>query len=466
MRKKIWTNKQLEEALSLTLPNSNDYGEVRFNSQYIEEGDIFIALTGGAGDGHRFVRDAINQGASLAIISSNSGLDDVDGTKLLLVDDTYKTLDKLAIYKRTHFRGKVIAITGSVGKTTTKKMIQSMLELYGKTHANFGNFNNNIGVRLTLASLPGDAEYLVIEMGMNQAGEIDELSKIAKPDIAAITRIGESHIGHFLSINEIIDAKCEIFNHFNKPDSIAILNSGDDNFSRCYQKLIDQKIRNIQSFGSMAIDEVRILDNKRLMNNCFALHIATKQQKIKVVTNVIPEHFIENFLCALAIINALSLPIELATSIVSQFEPEIGRGKIVQSQISGKKFAIICDFYNSGPPSLSAALTNLSALHNPNKIAILGDMKELGQFETELHKKMVSYIHASGVKKLFLVGSAMSNIAQYIDPKIEVYKFDTVEELQSQILNFLQGGELILIKASRSIKLEKVAITLGVNYII
>ena len=466
MRKKIWTNKQLEEALSLTLPNSNDYGEVRFNSQYIEEGDIFIALSGGAGDGHRFVRDAINQGASLAIISSNSGLEDIDSTKLLLVDDTYKTLDKLAIYKRAHFHGKVIAITGSVGKTTTKKMIQLMLELYGKTHANFGNFNNNIGVRLTLASLPEDTEYLVIEMGMNQAGEIDELSKIAKPDIAAITRIGESHIGHFLSINEIIDAKCEIFNHLNTSDSIAILNSSDDSFSRCYQKLIDQKIRNIHSFGSMAIDEVRILDSKRLMNNCFALHIKTKKQKIKVVTNVIPEHFIENFLCALAIINALSLPIELATSIISQFEPEIGRGKIVQSQISGKKFAIICDFYNSGPPSLSAALTNLSALHNPNKIAILGDMKELGQFETDLHKKMVSYIHASGIKKIFLVGSAMSNIAQYIDPKIEVHKFATVEELQSQILNFLQGGELILIKASRSIKLEKVAITLGVNYII
>jgi UDP-N-acetylmuramoyl-tripeptide--D-alanyl-D-alanine ligase len=466
MRKQIWTNKQLEESLAINLPGDNYYGAVRFNSQSVEEGDIFIALTGGVGDGHRFVRDALNKGASLAIISSNSGLEHIDSTKLLLVDDTYKTLDKLAIYKRSNFHGKVIAITGSVGKTTTKKMIQSMLELYGKTHANFGNFNNNIGVRLTLASLPEDTEYLIIEMGMNQAGEIDELSKIAKPDIAAITRIGESHIGHFSSIDEIIDAKCEIFNHLNPKDSIAILNSSDDSFSRCYQKLIERKIKNIHSFGSMAIDEVKILNSKRLINNCFALHIKTKQQKIKVVTNVIPEHFIENFLCALAIINALSLPIELATSIISQFEPEIGRGKIVQSQILGKKFAIICDFYNSGPPSLSAALINLSALHNPNKVAILGDMKELGQFETELHKKMVSYIHAAGVKKLFLVGSAMSNIAQYIDPKIEVHKFATVEELQSQILNFLQGGELILIKASRSIKLEKVAITLGVNYII
>lgn len=466
MHKKIWTNKQLGEALAINLPGDNSYGEVRFNSQHIEEGDIFIALTGGAGDGHRFVRDAINQGASLAIISSNSGLEDIDNTKLLLVDDTYQTLDKLAIYKRANFKGKVIAITGSVGKTTTKKMTQLMLELYGKTHANFGNFNNNIGVRLTLASLPQDTEYLVLEMGMNHPGEIDKLSKIAKPDIAAITRIGESHIGHFSSIDEIIDAKCEIFNHLNNDDAIAILNSGDNSFSRCYQKVVNQKIKHIHSFGSIGIDEVKILDIKRLMNDRFELHIKTKQQKIKVVTNLIPEHFIENFLCALAIINALSLPIELATSIISQFEPEIGRGKIVQSQILSKKFSIICDFYNSGPPSLSAALTNLSALHNPNKIAILGDMKELGQFETALHEKMISYIHASGIKKLFLVGRAMSNIAKYIDPTIEVYTFPTVEELQSQILDLLQGGELILIKASRSIKLEKVAITLGVNYII
>lgn len=466
MYKKIWTNKQLEEALAINLSHDEHYGEVRFNSQYIEQGDIFIALTGGTGDGHRFVRDAINKGASLAIISNNSGLEDIDNTKLLLVDDTYQTLDKLAIYKRENFDGKVIAITGSVGKTTTKKIIQSMLELYGKTHANFGNFNNNLGVRLTLASLPHDTEYLVLEMGMNQAGEIDELSKIAKPDIAAITRIGESHIGHFSSLDEIIDAKCEIFNHLNSQDSIAILNSSDNNFSSCYQKLVNKKIKHIYSFGSMTIDEVKILQSKRLMNDRFELHIKIKRQKIRVVTNIIPEHFVENFLCALAIINSLSLPIELATSIISQFEPEIGRGKIVQSQILGKTFSIICDFYNSGPPSLSAALTNLSALHNPNKIAILGDMKELGQFETELHRKMVSYIHDAGIKKLFLVGSAMTNIAKYIDPNIEVYTFLTVEELQSKILNLLQGGELILIKASRSIKLEKIAITLGVNYII
>lgn len=466
MYKKIWTNKQLEQALSINLPGENYYGEVKFNSQYIEKGDIFIALTGGTGDGHRFVLDALNRGAGLAIISNNLGLEDIDSAKLLLVEDTYKALDKLATYKRANFHGKVIAITGSVGKTTTKKMIQSMLELYGKTHANFGNFNNNIGVRLTLASLPDDAEYLVIEMGMNQPGEIDELSKVAKPDIAAITRIGESHIGHFTSLDAITDAKCEIFNHLNTDDGIAILNSSGPNFGRCYQKLIDQKIKHIHSFGSMEIDEVKILSSKRLISNHFELRIKIQGKKIKAVTNLIPEHFIENFLCALAIINALSLPIELATSIISQFEPEIGRGKIVQSQILGKKFSVICDFYNSGPPSLSAALTNLAALHYPNKIAILGDMKELGQFEAELHRKMHSYINDSGISKLFLVGRAMNTIAEYINPQIEVHKFSTVEELQSEILNFLQGEELILIKASRSIELEKIAITLGVNYII
>lgn len=465
MHKKIWTNKQLEKALSINLPGENYYGEVKFNSQYIEEGDIFIALTGGTGDGHRFVLDALTRGASLAIISNNLGLEDIDSAKLLLVEDTYKALDKLATYKRANFHGKVIAITGSVGKTTTKKMIQSMLELYGKTHANFGNFNNNIGVRLTLASLPDDAEYLIIEMGMNHPGEIDELSKIAKPDIAAITRIGESHIGHFASLDAITNAKCEIFNHLAQ-DGIAILNSSSPNFGRCYQKLIDQKVQNIHSFGSMEIDEVKILSSKRLTSNRFELRIKIQGKKIKTITNLIPEHFIENFLCALAIINALSLPIELATSIISQFEPEIGRGKLVQSHIPGKKFSVICDFYNSGPPSLSAALTNLAALHHPNKTAILGDMKELGQFEAELHRTMVSYINDSGVTKLFLVGSAMNAIAEYINPQIEVHKFTTVEELQKEILNFLQGGELILIKASRSIELEKIAITLGVNYLI
>lgn len=467
MLKKIWTTKQLEEALSVKLiGNNNLYNKIEFNSKQIEEGDIFIALTVGSSDGHQFVRDALDKGAGLAIISHNDGLDDIDKGKLLLVDDTYKALDILAIYKRNNFCGKVIGITGSVGKTTTKKIVQMMLGVYGMTHANFGNFNNNIGVRLTLASLPQEAKYLVTEMGMNHPGEINELSKLVKPDIAVITRIGESHIGHFESIDAITEAKCEIFNYLAPDKGIAIINSDSLNFIRCYQNLINRGIKNIYSFGKEKIDEVRIYKITRLINNCFELKIKIQSKKITVITKVIPEHFIENFLCALAVINVLSLPIDPATNIISQFEPEIGRGKIVQTSMLGKEFSVICDFYNSGPQSLSAALQNLATLQNPKKAAILGDMNELGKFESELHKKMVQYINDSGISKLFLVGNLMTAISEYIDQKIAVYKFATVEELQDKILSYLHGGELILIKGSRSIKLENTAIALGVDCII
>ena len=217
----IWTTKELGKALLLNIAGNREFGKVQFNSKDVEQGDIFIALKG-VRDGHEFVLDALDRGASVAIVSKK--ISNVDQAKLIMVEDTYEALMDLAEFKRRNSKAKFIAITGSVGKTSTKEATKIMLSAYGKTHASHGTFNNYLGVPLCLASMPNDTEYAVIEMGMSAKGELSELSKLAIPDVALITAVSEGHIGSFNSVEEIADAKCEIFEGMDINDGIAIVN--------------------------------------------------------------------------------------------------------------------------------------------------------------------------------------------------------------------------------------------------
>ena len=215
----IWTSKQISQALDIKFSSKNNFGILQFNSKDVTEGDIFIALKGGARDGHDFVLDAINRGAGLAIVSQD--VKDVPESKVIKVENTFEALQDLAEYKRQNSKAHFIGITGSVGKTSTKEILGLVLESFGKTFISRNNFNNQIGVPINLASVSDDDEFVVIEMGMRAAGEISHLTKQVTPDIAVITSVAEGHLEFFDSVEKIADAKSEIFEYTNK-NGIAV----------------------------------------------------------------------------------------------------------------------------------------------------------------------------------------------------------------------------------------------------
>ena len=458
MERIVWTAQELSEALSIECRADFVGGELKFNSQSINKGDIFIALPGAQKDGHQFVEDALARGAAFAIVSRET--ENTDNKNLLFVPNTLAALDTMARYKRQKSKAKIIAITGSVGKTTTKQALQQVLQHYGPSYASPASFNNQLGVKLTLASIADDFEYVIVEMGMNKVGEINALVELAQPHVALITQIAEGHIGFFDSVEGIADAKCEIFNELDSQHGVAILNSDMELFPRCKNYLVDKSISNVLTFGASS-DDIRIIKHQN--EDSIRHTYSTKNEEIGINTTSFAPHMSSVFGGVIAVIKALSLAVDrrLIDSL-SSFSPQVGRGKLVETESAGRSYKVICDYYNSNPKSLGAAFEYLKILHDSEKVAIIGDMKELGQFELELHRKLVPSIQKSGVKKIFLIGEIMPLLVDDFHD-IEVHKFSDAEQVVDDIDNLLEGGELILIKGSRSMKLERVAKKLGVK---
>lgn len=456
----IWTTKQIEAALSVKLSPSAGYGKIQFNSKHVEKGDLFIALPG-ARDGHEFVVEALKNGASAAIISKD--IINAPQDKLIKVKNTSEALTLLADYKRNISKAKIIAVTGSVGKTSTKESLRIMLSAYGKVHASHGTFNNSLGVSLTLASMPDDTDYAIIEMGMNAKGELRDLSKQVLPDIALITTVSEGHLEFFGSVNEIADAKCEIFNGLDISTGIAIINRDMDVYAHCEKNADYTRLCNIQTFGKHEDSDTRFVSYEVLDDQSTRLVYEIESEHIEILMDyILPIHLAENFAAAFSVVKALELYLEPAASAIPSFQVVLGRGRLEAFNNNGKNYRIICDYYNSSPQSLRASLEHFSSFNDADKIVVLGDMGELGAAQSTLHKAMVPYIIDSGATKLFLVGDAMGQLKEDFPSNISARLYSCVDELIAEIDQYIQGGELILIKGSRSLKLDKLAKHLGV----
>ena len=464
MDKMIWKTEQIETALSVKILPNGGYGKIQFNSQNVEEGDLFIALAGKR-DGHDFVIDALERGASAAIVSKD--IIDVPKNKLIKVGNTLEALSLLSEYKRSISKAKIIAVTGSVGKTSTKEAIKIMLSAYGNVHASYGTFNNSLGVQLTLASMPDNTEYAIIEMGMSAKGELSAISNQVIPDIAVITTISEGHLEFFNSVKEIADAKCEIFEGLDINQGIAIINRDIDLYSRCLKNIDSTRLKNVQSFGTHKDAGVRFVSHELLQDNCTRLLYLVADESIEIIiNNIIPIHLAENFAASFAVVHALDLDLELAATAISQYEVLLGRGRLISVDRKNKSYRIICDYYNSNPQSLQASLEHFTQFPDENKIAVLGNMAELGSEELSLHKRMIPYIVNSGVSKLFLVGNIMQQIKDDIPSNILVRYYHDVDALIKEIDSYIKGGELIFVKGSRGVQLEKLAKHLGVKDVI
>ncbi|MCT4634791.1 MAG: UDP-N-acetylmuramoyl-tripeptide--D-alanyl-D-alanine ligase [Rickettsiales bacterium] len=432
-----WTSK--EAVLATKGEAFSDWqGEnIVFDSRLIKKGDIFLALPGGASDGHDYVKSALEKGASGAIVSRVPEM--VNKEKLLLVSDCLKALSDMALYKRKKSNAKFIAVTGSVGKTSTKELLGLALSAHGKTFISRGNYNNFLGVPINLASLSDDAEYAVIEMGMDHKGEITPLSNLTKPDIAIITAIEKIHIANFDSIEGIAEAKAEIFTGMNK-EGIAIINS----LSNCHE-LLKKKAA---PHGAISLGVESKVSNYQVKNNATKAELNILDKEITLnIDNILGIHQINNMAMALSCVASLNLDPAKSIPYLEKFQLPRGRGLVSKISVNDKNITLIDDSYNAGPVSVKAALKNLS-YYNGRRVVILGDMVDMGDEALKLHLDLKQDIIDNKIDKVICFGKMMSNLYETLPEDKKLGKYLTLKELALELPDKLANGDVLLIKGS------------------
>ncbi len=451
----LWTKHELISATNGSDPSSNFLKNedvvsgVSIDDRTIQKGDLFIAIKGDKFDGHDFIESAISKGASGVLVSEEQY---ALKWNALLVKDTKVSLKNIAQFSRNRFSGKVIAITGSSGKTSTKHILASSLQEYGNTHFTQGNNNNIIGLSLTLSRLPKEYKFCVLELGMNHSGEIKELALISRPDIALITNVSSSHIQNFKSEKEIANAKSEIFLGLNS-NGIALINS--DNLWSKYLKEKAEKITpNVYYYGHLKNSKTivkKIIDEK---DGCTIFQENELPWHLKYLNTVQAS----NAVASIAVVKELKLPEEIAKKTISNLKPLPGRGqKITINFKNNQKSLLIDDSYNANPDSMYASLSNLyktkSKLHNYKTVLIIGDMLELGKKSMIKHLELIPIIKKINPNLLITVGFFTELMSKKLE--IKSYSYPDIDSLILKIKDLIKPNQLILIKGSNGSKVWK-----------
>jgi UDP-N-acetylmuramoyl-tripeptide--D-alanyl-D-alanine ligase len=414
---------------------SNSLGVVT-DSRKIVKDSLFFSLRGDAFNGNLFAESAIKQGAAYSVVDDEEVYP--NHTNFIFVKNVLATLQALSCYHRTHIKATIIALTGSNGKTTTKELIRNVLSKKYKTQATQGNFNNHIGVPLTLLSIQKDIDFAIVEMGANHVGEIADLCRIALPDYGMITNIGKAHIGEFGSYENIITGKTEMYEHLKGNGKTIFVNADD--------ALLVNKSLGIERVLYGTANEV--FSKAKLLSSSPFLEILYNGKVIQ--SQIIGAYNFENIEAALCIGKYFGVKEEDIKNAIEEYVPENNRSQMVKKEQN----EIILDAYNANPSSMAAAIRNFCAMKGENKWLLLGDMYELGSYEIEEHKNIIRLIEDCKFKQVILVGSKFEQAAHEGANRFPVFK--TVEELLQIVQQkYSIKDALILIKGSRSMKLER-----------
>lgn len=424
-----------------------DISKFSIDSRTVDDKTFFIPLKGEKVDGHDYIDSAIQNGA-IGFFTSRD-VNEIPGKIIIKVEDTLKAMQDLARNLRTCRKDvPLIAITGSVGKTTTKDMVYSVLQTKYNTLRTKGNFNNDIGMPLTLINYEKE-DIIVLEMGMNHLGEISFLSNIAKPNVAIITNVGHSHIGNLGSRENILKAKLEIIDGMEN-EGILIINGDNDMLSKV--KNTKQKII---TFGFENEADV-FAYNIKVEDDCTLFNIKEDEKEYLVKINLVGEKFIYNALAAWSIGKLYEIPCE--DRIIALSNCEFTKMRMNIERKNG--ITIIDDSYNASPESMKLALQALSKQDAKRKIAILGDMFELGEYAESLHTRVGEDVVNFEIDMLFIVGKLAKNIAQGAVnkgmPKENIITFENLDELLYNLDSQIKDGDAILVKASRAMGFEKI----------
>lgn len=443
----LWTSAEISAAVHGLASGEFAASGVSIDSRSLEPGDLFVALQGPTFDGHDFAAAALRRGASGALIHRRPA-DLPAGAPVIEVADTMKALEDLGRAARARTEAEVVAVTGSVGKTSTKEALRSVLSLFAPTFASAGNLNNQWGAPLSLSRMPRETRYGVFELGMNHAGEISPLSQMVRPHVAVITTVEPVHIEFFGSVAEIADAKAEIFDGL-MPGGAAVLPFDNPHFDRLESKARRMGAR-VLTFGTGEGAWARLIDCQVAPDgNQVTAEIGGKRLRYRMTAP--GRHLALNSVAVLAAAFAFELDLDQALPGLISVQALKGRGKREHLRIPGGQIELIDEAYNASPASVRAALNllgTLPAAFGGRRIAVLGDMRELGDAGPSLHRDLAPDLAAAEVDLAFLVGPQMRGLYDLLPDAMKGAHRATSDEMVRPLLAALKAGDTILIKGS------------------
>jgi UDP-N-acetylmuramoyl-tripeptide--D-alanyl-D-alanine ligase len=459
----LWTGADVLKALQpVSASGGTDWAAsgVSIDTRTMQKGDLFLALSGENFDAHSYLRTAFDNGAIAAIVErgnaqleafKRASTNSVDPDRLIEVDHVPAALEALAIFARARTRSKVIAVTGSVGKTSVKESLKKLLAVSGSTHAAEKSFNNHIGVPLTLARMPEGVDFSIFEIGMNHSGEIEPLAKMVRPDVSIITTISPAHIENLGSLEAIAAAKSEIFMGMDA-GGYAVLPL-TSSFYEQLETAAHARGLQVTSFGSD--DRADAHTHKiKLHADCSCVDAFILDQRIAYKIGIPGAHHVENSLATLAVIRLLNADLALAGLELAKVEAIAGRGlRHIVPLGADTSFTLIDESYNANPASISAALEtlmNIPCSRPARRIAVLGDMVELGDKSTELHRSLKSHIHPESIDLVFCAGIQMKHLYDALPADQRGGSAENATQLIAQLKAELRDQDIVMVKGSNA----------------
>ena len=450
----LWTTAEMIEAM-----NGRPVGSlpqvvtgISIDSRDVKDGEAFFAIKGERVDGHDFANVAAANGAAVLVVSEAKlpALGRITAP-FIVVADVLEAMEKLGIAARARTRARIIAVTGSVGKTTTKEMLRQVLARCGTVHYSPASFNNHWGVPLTLARLPREADFGVFEVGMNHPDEIRPLVKMVRPHIAIITTIAAAHLGNFRTIEEIAAAKAEIFEGVTD-DGHVLLNRDNSQFEFLENAAVACGIANIHAFGSHPKADFRLVDyNYHADGESAAFWAVVGGRTIEVQLNAPGQHIAENAVAVLAAAHLAGADLDTVASALGQISPAKGRGHRSRLVIDGGTFTLIDESYNANPASMRAALALLGAARpgeGGRRIAILGDMLEMGDHSAQVHAGLAEPLQAAGLAEIWLAGPDMAYLRDALGDAGQTVYRQSADELAAYAVDNVRPGDVLMVKSS------------------
>jgi UDP-N-acetylmuramoyl-tripeptide--D-alanyl-D-alanine ligase len=452
----LWTLDDMAQAMRAEKSGSlpADVPGLSIDTRLIGKGEAFFAITGDNRDGHDFVDSALQAGAGLAVVARDRRARFAADAPLLIVADVLDALRDLARAARGRTHAKVIAVTGSVGKTSTKEALKLALSADGETHASAASYNNHWGVPLSLARLPASAKYAVLEIGMNHAGEITPLTKLVRPHVAIVTAIAPVHLEYFGSLKKIADAKAEIFLGL-ELGGAAVLNRDSRQFMQLAKAAAAAGAARIVSFGESGKADARLL-RYSLHPECSTVEARILGQHVTYKLGAPGKHLVLNSLAVLAAATLAGADLALVALALNHLEPAAGRGVRAALRVPGGRALLIDESYNANPASMAAAIALLGqAPLGPHgrRIAVLGDMLELGAQGAALHRALAEPIEAAAVDLVFCSGPLMHALWEALPSSRRGGYAETAAALEPAVLAAIRDGDAVMVKGSLGSKM-------------
>ncbi|MGH6760006.1 MAG: UDP-N-acetylmuramoylalanyl-D-glutamyl-2,6-diaminopimelate--D-alanyl-D-alanine ligase [Phyllobacterium sp.] len=465
----LWTSTDMAEAMGGRPLGALPEGitGISIDTRTITPGEAFFAIRGESFDGHDFASAAQAAGAALIVVAESKlpALGKLT-MPMIVVDDVLAGLVRLGIAGRDRSNAQIIAVTGSVGKTTTKEALRHALSSVGNVHASVASFNNHWGVPLTLARMPADTDYGIFEIGMNHPGEIRPLVKLVRPHVAIITRIAPAHLGHFKNLEEIALAKAEIFEGV-VPGGYVLLNRDDRFFKFLEKQARLAGVEHVLSYGENARATYR-LRSVKLLPECSCLTVRLAGQEVAAKIGAPGRHIVQNVLAVLGAAHLVGADIAKVSLALSSLTAEAGRGaRLRLEHPSGGSFTVIDESYNANPVSMRAAIDLLASCQpegRGRRVAVLGDMLELGKYSRKLHADLAEPLMKAGVNVIFLGGPDMVALKESLPVEFPVEYRQSVNELSPLVLKSVRPGDVLMIKSSKGIAFSKIVKNLAEKF--